>query len=78
MASKMGEMASREATEAGALKAVRPERGREGDMEGGGRSGGRVVVFSEKREKSVDIRGTIFRASVGNLGVWGYTRAGLR
>jgi hypothetical protein len=33
MASKMGEMASREATEAGALKAVRPERGREGDIE---------------------------------------------
>lgn len=32
MASKMGEIASREAMEAGALKAVRPERGREGVM----------------------------------------------
>lgn len=44
MASKMGEMASREATEAGALKAVRPERGREGDMDGVVKVG-TLVVF---------------------------------
>ena len=59
--SKIGEMASREASEAGALKAVRPERGRKGLM-GGERNREMVLVTAAPWwKKSVDIRGKRFR-----------------
>jgi len=58
MVSKIGETASREATEAGALKALRPERGRK-EVMGGEEDREMLVVTAPSKigRKTLGIRG---------------------